>query len=92
MTNNGYAISTLYVIDTTTNTVTARVKVGIRPHGVAISPDGTKVYVTNIDSGTVSVVDTVTNTVKDTINVGKAPYGVSVTPMEKKCICGESTQ
>ena len=83
VTNNGYAISTLYVIDTTTNTVTARVKVGIRPHGVAISPDGTKVYVTNIDSGTVSVVDTVTNTVKDTINVGKAPYGVSVTPNGK---------
>ncbi len=35
------------VIDTATNNVTATVHVGIYPTGVAVSPDGTKVYVAN---------------------------------------------
>jgi len=35
------------VIDTATNTVTARVEVGQFPHGVAVAPDGKKVYVAN---------------------------------------------
>jgi len=38
--------------------------------GVAVSPDGTKVYVVNYDYGTVSVIDSATNTVTATINVG----------------------
>jgi DNA-binding beta-propeller fold protein YncE len=50
------------VIDTTTNpnTVVATVGVGVFPVGVAISPDGTRAYVTNAGDFTVSVIDTTT--------------------------------
>jgi YVTN family beta-propeller protein len=39
--------NTVSVINTTTNKVTATVDVGINPEGVAVTPDGKKVYVTN---------------------------------------------
>src|SRR5690606_3747988 len=46
---------------------------------LAISPDGTKLYVTNqIFNGTLSVVDTLTRTVIQTVNVGNLPFGVAV--------------
>ncbi|WP_323182748.1 hypothetical protein [Aldersonia sp. NBC_00410] len=45
------------VIDTATNTVTGTpIPVGDRPGIVAISPDGTRAYVTNAASNTVSVI------------------------------------
>ena len=66
------------VIDTTTNTVIDRPhrrrrSRGSDPYGVAVSPDGTRAYVTNTFGGTVSVIDTATNTVVDTITVGNRP-------------------
>ena len=45
------------VIDTANNTITATVNVGGEPFGVAVSPDGTKVYVTNEFSNNVSVIE-----------------------------------
>ena len=73
------------VIDTATNNVTAIVPVGPNPYGVAVSSDGTKVYVTNLGvkytyDGTVSVIDTTTNTVTATVPVGNYPKGVAVNP------------
>lgn len=50
------------------------------PGGVAISPDGSHVYVTNHGSNSVDVIDTSTNTVTSTIPVGTGPYGVVVSP------------
>jgi YVTN family beta-propeller protein len=47
---------------------------------LAVSPDGSKVYVTNIGSNTVSVINTATNTVMGTVAVGNSPHGVSVSP------------
>jgi YVTN family beta-propeller protein len=58
--------------------------VGKRPSGVASTPDGKKVFVTNTDDNTVSVIDTTTNKVTATVNVGINPYGVAVTPDGKK--------
>ena len=72
--------NTVSVIDTATNTVTATVNVGSDPVGVAVNPDGTKVYVTNSDGNNVSVIDTATNTVTATVNVGNGPFGVAVNP------------
>jgi len=43
---------------------------GIAPQGVVISPDGTRVYVANADSYSVSVINTATNTLIATIPVG----------------------
>ena len=54
--------------------------VGKRPYGIAVSPDGSKVYVTNEYSNTVSVIDTATNTVTATVPVESYPSGVAVSP------------
>ena len=68
------------VIDTASDMVTATVEVGNSPRGIAVSPDGTKVYVANEDSKSVSVIDTATNTVIAVVNVISEPYGIAVTP------------
>jgi YVTN family beta-propeller protein len=74
------------VIDTTTNpnTVVATVAVGAGPNGVAVTPDGKHVYVTNSFDGTVSVMETTGNTVMATVTVGGGPLGVAVTPDGKR--------
>jgi YVTN family beta-propeller protein len=71
---------TVSVIDTTSNTVAATIAVGNEPFGVAVTPDGSTVYVTNLLSNTVSVIDAASNTVTATIGVGSGPLGVAVTP------------
>ena len=74
------ASSSVSVIDTTTNTVTATVPVGLCPTGVAITPDAARVYVTNQCSNSVSVIDTASNAVVATIGVGSIPVGVAIAP------------
>jgi YVTN family beta-propeller protein len=67
------------VIDTKTDTVIAAIQVGANPFGVAVTPDGRKVYVANAGSNTVSVIDTETNTVVDPpISVGNAPLAFDI--------------
>jgi YVTN family beta-propeller protein len=60
--------------------VVATIPVGVNPVGVAITPNGTRAYVTNESSNTVLVIDTATNSVVATIPVGLAPFGVAITP------------
>ena len=76
--------NTVSVIDTFTNTVVARIPVGVQPLSAAVSPEGTQVYVTNsgwlLPNNDVSVIDTATNTVVATIPVGHFPIGVAFTP------------
>lgn len=70
----GYGTNALYVINTTTNVVTAAVPVDSHPVAVAEAPRAQKVYVANNGSsasgGSVSVVDTVSDTVAKTICLG----------------------
>ena len=73
--NNG----TVTVVNNTL-TVTATIAVGAVPTAMVAGPDGTKLYVLNTGSDTVSVVDTATNTVTGTILVGSSPSGVAVSP------------
>ena len=48
---------------------------------MAVTPDGSKVYVANRSDNTVSVIATATNTViGPPITVGSVPFGVAVTP------------
>ena len=68
------------VIHTATNTVVKTIPVGTSPVGVAVTPDGTKVYVANIGSNTVSVIARPGNTVVATIPVGTGPVGVAIGP------------
>jgi YVTN family beta-propeller protein len=46
--------NTVSVIDTAGNTVVATIPVGDNPNGVAITPDGTRAYVTNLGTVVVS--------------------------------------
>jgi DNA-binding beta-propeller fold protein YncE len=50
-------VAILYLIQK--NTVVTTINVGQHPTGVAVSPDGTKVYVANANSSTVSVIEVV---------------------------------
>jgi len=77
------------VIDTTTNTVTATVDTKDWPSGVAVKPDGTKVYVTNYSNGTVSVINTTNNTITAQAPVGSFPLGVAISPDGTKSIRDE---
>jgi YVTN family beta-propeller protein len=63
------------VIATATNTVVGSpITVGNDPYGVAVTPDGSKVYVANLADGTVTVISTATNTVIGSpITVGSGP-------------------
>ena len=61
--------------------VVGTVAVGESPQGVAVTPDGTRAYVTNLSSDTVSVIDTATNSVIGSpIAVGWEPKGIAITP------------
>jgi YVTN family beta-propeller protein len=79
--NNG----TVSVIDTGTNppSVVATVTVGGAPAGVAVTPDGKHVYVTDAGN-TVSVIETTGNAVMATITAGLDQFGVAVTPDGKR--------
>jgi YVTN family beta-propeller protein len=76
--------TTVSVIDTAKNKVSATVNVGEFPYGVAVAPDGKNVCVTNMDSGDVSVIDAAKNQVIATVPVGHEPTGIAVTPDGKK--------
>lgn len=73
--------NTVSVIDTTTNQVTtvSVAAAGAGPQGVAISPDGTRLWVGTAGSGNVSVVNTATNAVVKTIPVSGAS-GMAFSP------------
>src|ERR1044071_7099374 len=62
--------TTVSVIDTASNTITATIPVGRAPASVALTPDNALLYVANASSNTVSVVDTASNTVVATVPVG----------------------
>src|SRR5205809_7637698 len=57
-----YLDGTVSVVDTATNSETARVSVGGAPLSVAVNPAGTRVYVAAPGSA-ISVIDTATNSV-----------------------------
>ena len=65
---------------TATNGVIKTVTVGQFPQGVAVTPDGARVYVANQGDGTVSVIETASNIVTATVTVGLGPEGIAVTP------------
>lgn len=82
---NGTGSENVAIIDTATNTVVKTILVetnaiGTTLTGVAVTPDGKYVYLSNQGSNSVAVVDTASNTVVNTVLVGTSPSGVAVTP------------
>ncbi len=56
------------------------IPVGGSPQGLAVSPDGSEIYVTNIATNSVSVIDAATRSVVATVPVGSLPVEVAPTP------------
>ena len=79
---------TIAVFDTDTNAVIDTITVctdrTCSPLIPAATPNGARLYVTNINNDTVSVIDTLTDTVIDTIAVGHMPWGIAITPDGKR--------
>ena len=75
-----YGASTVSVISTASDTVTATIPVGNGPDAIAVNPAGTYAYVTNNTDGTVSVISTASDTVTATIPVGNGPDAIAVNP------------
>jgi YVTN family beta-propeller protein len=71
----------VFVIDTNSNTVVTKIKVGNNPDGVTVNPSTNKIYVANSGDGSVSVIDGDTNTVSDTISVGTHMFAIAVNPV-----------
>jgi YVTN family beta-propeller protein len=69
---------TVVALDTATNEPVGSVAVGTRPWGLALNPDGTRLYVANGPSNDVSVVDTAMLSLVTNIPVGLSPWGVAV--------------
>ncbi|MHB1086800.1 MAG: hypothetical protein ACYCZ0_03575 [Minisyncoccota bacterium] len=78
-----------YYFDQPTGTVVYRVNIankavdqtigaGSAPHGVVVSADGTRTYVTNLLSNDVSVINTATGKEITRISVGDMPNGISI--------------
>ena len=63
-------------INTVSNAVTATIKVGTNPSGIAF--DTKNAYVTNAGSGTVSVINLLSNKVTTITGVGGSPTGITV--------------
>jgi YVTN family beta-propeller protein len=86
---------TVSVIDTRTNQVAKTIDVGLHPCGMALNPNGSRLYVTNANSDTVSVIDTANDIVSKAVRVsvnttkvgqtkipvlGSSPNAVAVSP------------
>lgn len=72
--------NTVSVIDPITNENVATIAVGTGPEGIAVSPNGTQVWVVNGGNATISVISTISLTVIATIHVGTTPRFLAFTP------------
>jgi YVTN family beta-propeller protein len=68
------------VVDASSNKLLDMIPVGQRPWGIALTPDGKKLYAANGLSNDVSVIDTATDKVTATIKAGDGPWGIAVKP------------
>lgn len=71
------ASNRLVEIDVESASVSATIEVGEGAHGVVVSEDGARAFVTNIADRSVSVVDTMERRVVATIEVGDKPNGIA---------------
>lgn len=68
----------VYKVDLEKMEVVKEIKVGTAPHGVVVSKDGKRVYVTNLLSKDVSIIDVATDQEVGFVKVGSEPNGISI--------------
>lgn len=77
--DGGRLPSSVSVIDTATNTEVANVPFGSSsPFGVAVTPDGAFVYVTDLSDNSVKVISTAFNSVVQIVPVGNFPQSIAI--------------
>lgn len=81
--NNNYRVAgadSVSVLDLSTNTLATTIRCACfaEPYTVTIDNSGTRAYVTNSNSSTISIIDIETNTVIDTIDGFDGPSGVAI--------------
>src|SRR5262245_43658104 len=74
------------VLDTDARQVLRTIPVPAGPHGLVITPDGAKVFVSSDGASSVSVIDTASDEVVDTIEVGQTPHGLAISPDGKQVL------
>ena len=62
------------------------IPIGERPQGMAFSPDNRRLYVTNMNSDSISIIDTESKTRIGDIPTGKGPVRIRVTPDGKTLV------
>jgi YVTN family beta-propeller protein len=72
-------------------TVRSVLKVGQSPQGVAVSPDGTTIFVANVESRSLSMIDVVTPPLSLTIPMPGTPRYVAVSPDGRRAYVGMYT-
>jgi YVTN family beta-propeller protein len=68
------------VIDIPSRQIIKRIPIKNIPFGIAMTSDGSEVYVTNANHKSISVIDTHTNMVIRTISVGDRPWHIAIAP------------
>ena len=79
-----FAADSVTLVNTRTRAVEETIGVGSAPWGVAWSPGGERIFITNRESRSVTVIDAVTRTVVATIAVGPQPLGIAVHPFLRR--------
>jgi YVTN family beta-propeller protein len=64
--------------------VIAKVKAGARSNGIAVHPDGKRMYVSNGGAASVSAIDAQAPQVTATIGVGQRPWSMALSPDGRK--------
>src|SRR5205823_277025 len=72
--NEGSA--TVSVIDVATDKVTTSFKVGTKPRGIALAPDGKNLYISDQSSNSLLTIDTATGSVASRTPLGESPEAV----------------
>ncbi len=78
---------TCFVINAANDLVTKTIAVGNDPYGIIVSPDGKTLYVSNLQSNSVSVIATSSLTVTQTISVGGGPLGIGHISRRHHVVC-----
>jgi phospholipase C len=69
------------IFNTSTYALVSSITSGFtNPYGVAATPDGAEVWVTDSGTNIVSVITTATNAITGTVVVGIYPHGIAITP------------
>jgi YVTN family beta-propeller protein len=85
------SLNSIAVINSSTLNLEATVFIGSNPTGMAITHDGSRLYVANSNSNFIGVFDTMTRTALDSILVSDAPRDIEIGAGGKLYVLGSSS-